>query len=297
MTSNLSERFAAAVAGYERSRFSRLLHSPLRLLYSKALELYAKQFHRPVWRRAKTFWGDELNVAFPEGVSMALYRYQFVERSLTQIMLSTIKPGMVFFDVGAHFGYYSLLASHLAGSGGAVHSFEPTPSTFEVLCKNTASKPNITPRNLAMWSEPRTLEFRDYGIAFSGFNSIETGGIEDNLYENLYQGVQSVPRVVQATTVDDYVRETGVRPDILKLDAEGAEPNIIAGMEETIAISRPILTVEVGDDPTKDIGRSRELIEAVIAKGYEPFDARQGSIVPHQLLTKYDYDNILLMPA
>jgi FkbM family methyltransferase len=293
MTSTLSERFAAAVAGYERSRFSRLLHSPVRLLYSKALELYAKQFHRPVWRRATTFWGDELDVAFPEGVSMALYRYQFLERALTQIMLSTIKPGMVFFDVGAHFGYYSLLAAHIVGRQGAVHSFEPTPSTYEVLCKNTASKLNITPRNLAMWSEPKTLEFRDYGVAYAGFNSVETGGIEDNMRE----GVRGIPRTVQATTVDAYVRQTGVRPDILKLDAEGAELNIIAGMAETIAQSRPILTVEVGDDPAKNISRSRELIEAVIAKGYKPFDARKGAIVPHQLLQKYEYDNILMMPA
>jgi FkbM family methyltransferase len=293
MTSTLSERFAAAVAGYERSRFSRLLHSPVRLLHSKVLELYAKQFRKPVWRRAKTFWGDELNVAFPEGVSMALYRYQFLERALTQIMLSTIKPGMVFFDVGAHFGYYSLLASHLAGPEGTVHSFEPTPSTYEVLCKNTASKPNITPRNMAMWSEPRTLEFRDYGVAYAGFNSVETGGIEDNMRE----GVRGTPRKVQATTVDAYVRETGVRPDILKLDAEGAELNIIAGMTETIEKSRPILTVEVGDDPAKDISRSRELIEAVMAKGYKAFDARRGDVVPHQLLRKYEYDNILLMPA
>jgi len=293
MTSTLSERFAAAVAGYERSRFSRLLHSPVRLLHSKVLELYAKQFRKPVWRRATTFWGDELNVAFPEGVSMALYRYQFLERALTQIMLSTIKPGMVFFDIGAHFGYYSLLASHLTGPEGRVHSFEPTPSTYEVLCKNTAAKPNITPRNMAMWSEPRTLEFRDYGVAYAGFNSVETGGVEDNMRE----GVRGTPRKVQATTVDAYVRETGVRPDILKLDAEGAELNIIAGMTETIERSRPILTVEVGDDPAKNVSRSRELIEAVMAKGYKAFDARQGDVVPHQLLRKYEYDNILLMPA
>ncbi len=277
---------------YRPTRLSRLLHSPIRLLYSKCLELYAKQFRLPVWRRATTFWGDDMQVVFPEPVSMALYRYKFFERGLTQIILNTLEPGMVFFDVGAHFGYYSLLASTLVGKAGAVHAFEPTPSTFEVLRRNTAMKPNVRVNNVALWSRAESLEFRDYGTMYSAFNSIQAGEVEDNMRE----GVSGAPCTVQATSVDEYVRITGATPNFLKLDAEGAELNILAGMAETIRRARPILTVEVGDDLERNSSRSRELLEAVISHGYRPFEARNGVIEPHQLLPKYRYENILLLP-
>jgi FkbM family methyltransferase len=293
MTSTLNENFAAAVGTYQPTRLSRLLHSPIHLLHSKFLELYAKQFNVPVWRRATTFWGDEMQVVFPEPVSMALYRYKFFERGLTQIMLKLLEPGMVFFDVGSHFGYYSLLASMLVGESGAVHAFEPTPSTFEVLQRNTAGKPNVRVNNLALWSRTESLEFRDYGTTYSAFNSIQAGGIEDKMRE----GVPGVRCTVQATSVDEYVRATGATPNLLKLDAEGAELNILAGMAETIRRARPILTVEVGDDLEPNGSRSRQLLEAVISHGYRPFEARNGVIVPHELLPRYRYENILLVPA
>jgi FkbM family methyltransferase len=293
MQSSIAESFAAAVVGYNPSRLSRMRHSPIRLLYSKCLELYARKFHVPVWRQARTFWGDEMMVVFPERVSMTLYRYRFFERGLTQIMLSTLKPGMVFFDVGAHFGYYSLLGSTLVGKEGSVHSFEPTPSTFEVLQRNTISKPNIRTNKLAMWSTPETLQFRDFGVTYSAFNSIQAGGVEGKMWD----GVEGLPCTVTATSVDEYVRETGVMPNVLKLDAEGAELNIVEGMTETIDRAHPILTVEVGDAPSGNVSNSRDLLDILIAKGYKPFEAQDGEIVPHELLSKYAYENILLMPA
>jgi len=42
-------------------------------------------------------------------------------------LLEQLKPGMTFYDLGANFGCYSLLAARLVGSGGAVFSFEPDP--------------------------------------------------------------------------------------------------------------------------------------------------------------------------
>jgi len=51
-------------------------------------------------------------------------------------MIEIMKPGMVFFDVGAHYGYYSLLGSELVGEKGVVYSFEPIKSTFNILKNN-----------------------------------------------------------------------------------------------------------------------------------------------------------------
>jgi FkbM family methyltransferase len=161
-----------------------------------------------------------------------------------------------------------------------------------VLRRNTAGKPNIRVNNTALWSRTESLQFRDYGTTYSAFNSIQAAGIEDNVPEDV-PGVQCT---VQATSVDQYVRNTGATPNVLKLDAEGAELNILTGMAETIRRARPILTVEVGDDPERDGSRSRELLDSVISHGYRSFEARNGEIVPHELLPKYRYENILLIP-
>jgi FkbM family methyltransferase len=234
-----------------------------------------------------------MQVVFPERVSMTIYRYAYFERGLTHTVLKMLKPGMVFFDIGAHFGYYSLLASKLVGDTGSVHSFEPTPSTFEVLKQNTASKRNVKTNNLAMWSEPTIVKFRDYGVTFSAFNSIN----EDTVQDFMRDDILGAERDVRATTIDEYVASSNATPDFIKLDAEGAEMNIIEGMQNTLHRSRPMMTIEVGDDAKVEQSRSRAVLEAIIANDYEAFEIHNAEIKPHVLLPRYHYANILLVPT
>lgn len=55
-------------------------------------------------------------VVIAELVSLFIYRYGFFEEGLTNIFLHYLKPGMTFFDIGAHFGYFTLLGSALVGT-------------------------------------------------------------------------------------------------------------------------------------------------------------------------------------
>ena len=71
-------------------------------------------------------------------------------------------PGACFYDVGAHIGFYSLLAARLVGQGGHVVAFEPDPANAAVL------RENITRNNLgqievvpvALWSHCGVVAFR-----------------------------------------------------------------------------------------------------------------------------------------
>lgn len=54
----------------------------------------------------------------------------------TELFKRAVKPGAVVLDIGAQFGYYSLLAAKSAGQNGQVFAFEPAPSNFEVLKRN-----------------------------------------------------------------------------------------------------------------------------------------------------------------
>ena len=90
---------------------------------------------------AKTFWDRSMLVVIPEVVSSDIYRFGFIEPNVARSIIKFVSKNDVVIDVGAHFGFFTILMAELVGSKGKVHSFEPIPSTFNVLKKNTDSFP------------------------------------------------------------------------------------------------------------------------------------------------------------
>lgn len=298
------KRLESAIAGTRRSRLGRLASRPLHLGYSKAVEVWCKSRRTALPVVARTFWGEPFHAVLPERVSMTIFRYGFFEEELTRTFLRFLKPGMVFFDVGSHFGYFSLLALRLVGPTGQVHAFDPTPSTFQVLSKNLAGRPNVRLNNAAAYSSDDTLTFNDFGVEYSAFNSLYAGKIERDERRGL------TPRSVQvnAVALDGYIARTGVVPDFLKIDAEGAELDILRGMERTLAEKRPMLTLEVGDiappSGAENLTPSRDVVKFMLDRGYRGLEHRpeagrgggEGTFVDHVLRDRYDYQNILFVP-
>lgn len=68
-----------------------------------------------------------------------------------------LKPGDHIADVGANIGYYTLQFSHLVGNAGKVVAFEPSPSTFALLAKNTRNLKNVDICNKGIYSRRDTL--------------------------------------------------------------------------------------------------------------------------------------------
>jgi FkbM family methyltransferase len=268
---------------------AKLLKAPYRMMSARLLSRLAAWRKRPVTVRAKTFWGESMDVVLPDTVSIALYQYRFFESGLTRIVLEYLKPGMTFFDVGAHFGYFTLLGSHLVGAAGQVHSFEPTPRTFQTLKKNTAGRPNVRLNQLAVYAHADTLTFAAYEDHPS-FNAVDA-----NAAEAFNPALKHTTYSVQAVSLDEYVASTGVTPNLIKLDAEGAEEQILKGMGETIRRCRPLLTLEVGDFVK---GRSRLLIQSFLDQGYDAweYDPASRGVRPHVLKEDYVFDNLLLKP-
>ena len=82
---------------------------------------------------------------------------------------------------------------------------------------------------------------------------------------------------------------------LVKIDAESAEKEILAGAMRFLKLDRPILTMEVGDFAGNV--RSQELLEMLRAEDYHPWEFVAGSFKPHQLQSTYTYDNLILAPA
>jgi FkbM family methyltransferase len=262
------------------------------MLFSKILERLSLLFGIPIRVEAKTFWGENMIVIIPELVSLNIFRYGFYEEGLTRMLLEHLKQNMTFFDIGAHFGYFSLLASYLVGDSGQVHVFEPTPSSFDILRINVLNKTNIFLNKNAVFSQRQTVSLNDYGDRYSAFNSIYTG----NLPPHILARMHTKRYQVTALSVDEYVRQRGVIPDFVKVDAENAEYDILKGMEMTIEEYHPMISIEVGDINVKDGASSKKLINYLVERGYKSYQYRKGRIELHLIRPEsYQYDNILFL--
>lgn len=130
----------------------------------------------------------------------------------------------LFIDIGAHCGFYSLLAAS-ANPALDIIAVEPTPETSDILRKNveTAQAQNVVVRQAAASSSGGKIEL---------FKSAAS----DNCGPYLHPAAPSVGKFeVQATTIDDLVGEKRPKRLLVKMDAEGHEPAILRGMAQTLA--------------------------------------------------------------
>jgi len=291
MNEEIYDLLRTALEKSQGSRIQRIQKQPIKLLFSKILEQIALISHKAFKINITTFWGEKMLVIIPETVSGSLCRYGFFEEGLTKMILDYLKPGMTFFDIGAHFGYYTLLGSFIVGHEGKVHAFDPTPSTFDILETNSSKKPNVVINNLAVASKRNKILINDYGVRYSSFNSVYNARLPKNIISKL----NTKRYEIQAISIDEYVEDKNLKPDFIKIDAESSEYEILLGMEHTIDKFHPIITVEVGDYNIEGVTMSKNLIEFLINKGYKPYEFKDGKSLPHALKDTYTYENILFI--
>jgi FkbM family methyltransferase len=158
------------------------------------------------------------------------------ELEVQRILLERLKPGSVFYDVGANLGFYSLLA---ARQKAQVFAFEPDVQNAESL-----------ERHVRLNSLAANIEvIRAAVFSTSGFVALEPADSARG-HGNAHVGPNtqhSNPTVkVPCITLDDFAREHVV-PSTIKIDVEGAESNVLKGAEELFTHSRPHLICEVHD--------------------------------------------------
>ena len=151
-------------------------------------------------------------------LSMANGRY---EPATTLLFQETLQSGMVVIDIGAHVGYYTLLAAKLVGPTGKVYAFEPAPENYATLLKNIKlnNYGNIAAARMAL-SDRRG----DSVIYLSG---LDTG--RHSLYQH---GLPEQGNTLVETTTLDHFMESQDWPqiDLIKIDVEGAEVAVLDGM-------------------------------------------------------------------
>jgi FkbM family methyltransferase len=214
----------------------------------------------------------------------------FWEMWLTMAIARKLKPGMIAIDIGANFGYYSLLMADLVGAKGTLIAVEPNahvaPKLRSSLALNgfagrsrvleaaAAASDEGSARLYSTIAEPKnaTIVSKDFAAAAALAN------------------IADVPNWTPAAVL----REFG-RIDFIKIDAEGAEENILAGIKPLLGGHRPDIVLEFNAARYEDAPAF--LADLAECYGEARLVAEEGSLAPiarKEILTRRHGEDWLL---
>jgi FkbM family methyltransferase len=150
----------------------------------------------------------------------------FYEFEKQRLISSMVKPGTVFYDVGANVGFYCLLAAGLVGPQGNVFAFEPLPRNVIYLRRHLALNrvSNVEILELAVGEQTGSASFTPEPSGCMGRLS-HTGCLP-----------------VSVASLDDLLEQGRlVPPHSIKMDIEGAELLALRGAQKCIQQHRPII--------------------------------------------------------
>jgi len=218
--------------------------------------------------------GMKIKVVWNDLLGLEIFRTGFHDARNVRILKRLLSPGMVFFDVGAHVGQYTLLASQLVGPDGRVHSFEPDPETFSCLTDNIEMNrlTNVQANQLALFSEQGEKKFFVSWPEYMGGNSLwsEPGDWPGRVFN------------VKCDTVDSYVRQQAIsKISLLKIDVEGGEVDLLLGANTALGLDdKPTILLEFNGPALVRSGHScAELAKTLRRYGYQLFQITDRDLI------------------
>ena len=177
----------------------------------------------------------------------------------------------VIFDVGAHCGYFSLLALDHAPGGAHVYAFEPNPRMQNQLRKNIElnglTNLRVIPKAASEATGALTLHVR---------RAFEPGASSRHAIPHADSEV-----CVEAVALDEFCEAHGIAAvDALKMDIEGGEAAAIAGMREGLRVGRyRVLAIETHFSHL-GLEAVRGMLGTLAASGYAIFELQGHVAVP-----------------
>lgn len=184
-----------------------------------------------------------------------------------------------FLDVGANIGNHSMYMSKLVDE---VYAFEPFPRVREQLEKHVQMN--------------KLHNIRIFPFALGEENSVQPffSGPDDNLgaasfHADHYQDNVPVGQMEIRIGDEVFTQEKLGRIAIVKIDVEGFEPPVLAGLKETLRRDRPLLAVELSQTTRKQVGDEAGLY-ALFPENYRYYYFTKGSLDTGKYsLAPFDY--------
>jgi FkbM family methyltransferase len=258
---------------------------PLRKLYALASRVpilgpAVKNFLRSaippdtlVWKSIRSGPGKGLWIHLNPRYEMEYLEGDY-EASVERILLSNLRPGTMFYDVGAHIGVFSLIAARNLGVKGSVFAFEPDPANVrrikEHVARNQLDAIRIIPK--AVSSTDGRLRFQR-----ASFQSSMNRGV---LLEDASAPQESTIEV-ESITLDAVAREHAL-PSLIKIDVEGSEAAVLQGSEEIFRSAKPLLVCEIHNEQA-----SSDVTRWLLERGYKFQWIESSTKFPRHLFATY----------
>lgn len=213
------------------SKWNRLLSNPYRyistILFNQAVYPIRK---KEKLRTTRVFFDLDMLVGLPASTDIYLTggKSHDSEIRLARYLILTLEKGQSFLDIGAHYGYFTLLAATLVGKNGHVQCYEPSRRTFDVLKQNCEKngQGNIDVFHKAVSDKNERITFYEFPNLYSEYNA---GSVEQFSGEAWFKAYKPEMVTIEARTIDSMVQNDNFYPDVIKIDVEGAEYKVISG--------------------------------------------------------------------
>jgi FkbM family methyltransferase len=176
---------------------------------------------------------------------------------MQRLLQDELAEGDCYYEVGAHTGFFVLIASRFVGTRGKIVAFEPDPANVANLKANIARNEieHVTVEAAAVWSSGGEVTFeraRGESNRTQGHVLTQT----DSLFEHI---------CVKTVRLDDLIFDQGyTAPQFIKMDVEGAEWDALQGASRLLSEIRPKLLCEV-----HDVGQIEQIQNYLRNFGYE----------------------------
>jgi FkbM family methyltransferase len=273
-----------------------------------ALRRVWRFLHRPFHEQSRSFYARWIrifpNVPLPvrlpfgawfvarnDGLGSTLTHdgFELTERSFVARFL---RRGMIVLDIGAHHGFYTLLASKLVGPAGKVFAFEPSPREQKALRLNLTLNrcKNVSVQRLALSDAETQADLYVVNDEHTGFNSLRPPGIPS----------PTTQVTVSVKQLDNWIRETKVdHVDFIKLDVEGGEFAVLKGGAKLLEQRpRPLILAELENARSEPWGlRAKDTANLLRGYGFQWFTLLQGGILRKRPVNSDQYEgNFVAVP-
>jgi len=231
----------------------------------RAMNRIGRRFREAFWMRTPTALGAwRFRCDLRDSIAREVCFTSQYEPQETALVQAILKPGMTFVDVGANWGYFTMLAAHGVEKTGRIISLEPDPRLFPMLMENLEINRlhQVTALQIAAGSKSGWLTLAGFDESHGNFG--------------LSRVVDHSPRVdrtfrVAAQSLDEVFHQENLKAiDLVKMDIEGAEGLALQGMQDSLAnqfVRR--LLLELHPAQLAEQGNSAtDLIEQIRGFGY-----------------------------
>lgn len=211
--------------------------------------------------------GISMKIFTGESGGRRMYYFGDFENEQVDTFLSLVDEKSILYDIGANIGYYSLLATK---KGATAYAFEPSPQILPWLDENI----QLNKMESRVTVVKEAVSDRDGEITFYPHREGNFG--VGKIFEDKTPATRSAsapPVIVKTRTLDHFAEQLGVRPNLIKMDIEGAEYFILNNPPALLrGDNAPTLFIEFHPDAIVALGGSTEaLMQGLINIGYRRY--------------------------